>query len=927
MKSTILEEKKTPEIGLPLRVLFLEHSREDVELALHELRQAGFHVLPEIVENREQFLQSISRQTYDAVLSAHHLPDWTGPEAFGALRDSGKDIPFILVSGTLGEEAAVECIKQGISDFVLKGHLSRLGIALQRAIGERTLRDAAAQAQDALAESESRARQQFAELELLYRALPVALVIYDREMRFVRVNEALAKVTGLPVNEHAGKRLREIAPDFAEPVETLLERVFATGEPIVNVELSGAMRLRPEEQRVWLASFYALRSESGEITAVSTVGVDITERKRAAESVRLSEERYRTLVENAPEAIVLLNLDTGHFTDANRNAEQLFGCSREALSRLGPADLSPPLQGDGRSSAEAASEYIRAALHGDTRVFEWTHRNGAGEEIACEIRLVRLPSAAGNLIRASITDIRERKRAEEELRLLEARNRDLVENTVYGICRTTPEGVLLDANPALARMIACAAIEEACGLHLQRDVFRFPEQWLALLASCRERGSVAGAEHEWRRLDGVLITVRLSLRHVRSPGAADVIEVIAEDVTELRTMERQLRQAQKFEAIGQLAGGIAHDFNNVVGAILGWAELGFDEARATPQVAQRFARIREQADRAAALTRELLAFARRQVLQPRPVDLNEVVNGLVSFLDKVIGKDIEIQVNQAAELERVRADPTQIEQVLMNLCLNARDAMPDGGRLLLETEIVELDEGYSRFYSYAVPGRYALLSVSDTGMGMAAETRERIFEPFFTTKELGKGTGLGLATVYGIVKQHGGFIHVYSEPGQGSLFRVYLPLMQGTIPDAERKLLPSAAIPVVGGTETILLAEDHDAIREMARQSLTKLGYRVLCAQNGEEAVSICEKETPALAILDMVMPKLGGAATAAKLIARLPNLSLLFTSGYFTDPSAVSPPGAEVRFLQKPYSPSALGRLVREVLDQSKKPKEQAAP
>ena len=249
-------------------------------------------------------------------------------------------------------------------------------------------------------------------------------------------------------------------------------------------------------------------------------------------------------------------------------------------------------------------------------------------------------------------------------------------------------------------------------------------------------------------------------------------------MTELRALERQLRQSQKFEAIGQLAGGVAHDFTNVVGAILGWAEIGLEHSRDNPDMTERFERIREQADRAAALTRELLAFARRQVLQPRAVDLNSVADGLHNLLDKVIDKNIEVKF-LTTPLDPVKADPTQLEQVLMNLCINARDAMPEGGRLVIETEMVELDEPYCRFYPYVTPGRYAVLSVSDTGSGMDPETRERIFEPFFTTKERGKGTGMGLATVYGIVKQHGGFIHVYTEPSHGSLFRVYVPAMEG----------------------------------------------------------------------------------------------------------------------------------------------------
>ncbi len=383
-------------------------------------------------------------------------------------------------------------------------------------------------------------------------------------------------------------------------------------------------------------------------------------------------------------------------------------------------------------------------------------------------------------------------------------------------------------------------------------------------------------------------------------------------------MERQLRQAQKFEAIGQLAGGVAHDFNNVVGAILGWAELGVEQNRATPHVSERFARIREQAERAAALTRELLAFARRQALQPQAVDINAITSGLVSFLDKVIGRDIELKVITAA-VDAVKADPTQLEQVLMNVCLNARDAMPEGGRLLIETEMVELDDSYCRFYPYVTPGRYAVLSVSDTGMGMDPETRERIFEPFFTTKRSGKGTGMGLATAYGIVRQHGGFIHVYSEPGQGSLFRVYLPAHEGLVAAVSSAGGTAPASVEIGGSETILIAEDHESIREMARQALLNLSYRVLSACDGEEALKLCALETPALAILDVIMPKLGGPAVGSKLISLFPSLPLLFTSGYSQDSDDSSSVMADARFLQKPYSPTTLGRLVREILNEAK--------
>jgi len=266
-------------------------------------------------------------------------------------------------------------------------------------------------------------------------------------------------------------------------------------------------------------------------------------------------------------------------------------------------------------------------------------------------------------------------------------------------------------------------------------------------------------------------------------------------------------------------------------------------------------------------------------------------------------------------LPSVKADPTQIEQVAMNLCLNARDAMPHGGQLTIETELVQLDESYRRFYPYVIPGCYAVLSVSDTGVGMDEETRERVFEPFFTTKERGKGTGMGLATVYGIVKQHGGFIHVYSELGHGSLFRVYLPAMEGAVTEGAWQVGDFPEAMNLRGTETILLAEDHDSIREMARQSLVNFGYRVLAANDGEQAVQLCDDERPSLAILDVVMPHLGGPAAAAQLLARFPDLPILFTSGYSEYPHLAVSHAPAPRYLQKPYSPTSLGKAIREIL------------
>jgi two-component system cell cycle sensor histidine kinase/response regulator CckA len=776
MKARTMEEVHAPPDTKPLRVLIVEHSLYDVELMLAELRQAELRVECTLVQDKNQFHTAIETQSFDAILSGYRLPSWTGLDVLRELRESGKDIPLLLVTGTLGEEAAVECIKQGASEFILKENLARLPGALKRAVQESALRRENALAQAALSKSESR-------LRCIIEAEPQCVKIVDRDGILLEMNPA-------------GLRMVD-----AENLEQVV------GKPVYPL----------------LCSEYR--------------------------------QKFRDLVTH--------------------------------VCQGGSGSLQYEIQG----------------LKGVRRFLE-THSapflDGHGEIVGA----------------LSVTqDITERKRTEEELRLSEARNCDLVENSVYGISRISEDGKFLDANRALLKILGCLSFEDLQIMDLARGIFRFPEQHAELMAHCHQHGQVHGAEAEWRRKDGGIIAARLHVRRLSIPNHPDALEVIVEDVTELRALERQLRQAQKFEAIGQLAGGIAHDFNNVVGAILGWAELGFEQSSGAPQIAERFSRIREQADRAAALTRELLAFARRQVLQPRAVDLNTVASGLVTFLDRVIGKDIELKV-VTASLDPVKADPTQIEQVLMNLCLNARDAMPQGGRLVIETEMVQLDGSYCHFYPYVVPGPYVVLSVSDTGKGMDAETRERIFEPFFTTKELGKGTGMGLATVYGIVKQHGGFVHVYSELEHGSLFRVYLPSMEGAVAEVDSARAPVQSLTELRGTETILIAEDHESIREMSRQTLVGLGYRVLSAGDGEEALRLCERERPALAILDVIMPKLSGLKAAEKLAVRFADLPVLFTSGYSADFNGAPSGAYPARYMQKPYSPTTLGRLVREILD-----------
>jgi len=388
-----------------------------------------------------------------------------------------------------------------------------------------------------------------------------------------------------------------------------------------------------------------------------------------------------------------------------------------------------------------------------------------------------------------------------------------------------------------------------------------------------------------------------------------------EDRRKRELMEAKVQQLQKFEAIGKLAGGIAHDFNNVIGAILAWAEVGCEEAAEGSRLRERFQKIRDQAEWGGRLTSQLLAFSRRQVLQPRKLDLNALVLEGTSLLRLVIGEQIEVRIVSAPNLPVVLADPGQIEQVLMNLCLNARDAMPEGGRLIIETQFVEVGEEYSRLHSYAQPGNYVLLVVSDTGVGMDAATAARVFEPFFTTKEAGKGTGLGLATVYGIVKQHDGFIHLYSEPGKGTTFRVYLPAGSG----AAEPRAPKRDEQIPKGSETILLAEDNEGLREAAIEMLERLGYHVVVATNGREAVHLfkASPEQFDLIVLDIVMPGLSGPSAFSQMLEVRSDLRVVFSSGYTAEVGSLNSllqQGASI--LQKPYSLKSLGQAVRGALD-----------
>jgi PAS domain S-box-containing protein len=518
--------------------------------------------------------------------------------------------------------------------------------------------------------------------------------------------------------------------------------------------------------------------------------------------------------------------------------------------------------------------------------------------------------------------------AQEELRRSEANFRSLVTNAPYGICSCDSTGKILDANPAFLELLGLNNPNEIIGQHIF-NLYADTEQWFALADCLRSAAPFKGLPAEWKRKSGTTV-VRVSGRSVingRKEGV--VFEIFAEDVTERRALEQQLRQSQKMEAVGRLAGGIAHDFNNLLMVISGYSEFLLERLGAEPHLRGPAQEIASASERASSLTRQLLAFSRKQMLAPRIVNLNDIATENLKMLTRMIGEDIDLVLVPSPNLWPVRADAGQIEQVIMNLAVNARDAMPSGGKLTIETANVTLDDDYARLHAPLRPGDYVMVALSDTGGGMDAETQSHIFEPFFTTKGQ-KGTGLGLSTVYGIVKQSGGYIWVYSEVGRGTTFKIYLPRVAQMGEMAAQVAAPIQFQKVEPGTETILLVEDEANLRYLARQYLEKQGYKVIEAADGAVAMQIAVAHEAVIHLLltDVIMPGMNGRELAQRISEIRPNVKVLYMSGYTEN--VIGHNGmldAGVRLLQKPFNLRDLKSKVREVLDATPTPPEVTMP
>ena len=639
-----------------------------------------------------------------------------------------------------------------------------------------------------------------------------------------------------------------------------------------------------------------------------------SERVRAEEARRQSEERFRALIEHGADAVALVAPD-GTMLFASQSIERLVGFSpaelvgRPGFDRVHPDDL---------AAVQATLSEITSLPGAPLAMgLRWRHKDGSWRYIDA-VAVNRLAEAAVGAIVVNFRDQTERRQAETALRESEERYRTLVEGVRDVIFALSPEGTITSLNPAFETITGWRR-EEWVGQPFETLVHAEDLPFALELLGRVVRGDlrpvsqfrVATAKGDYRMGEFSATPQLLEGRLIGILG-------IGRDVTERVQLEQQLRQAQKMEAVGRLAGGIAHDFNNILTAITGYADLLLEDLRPTDSRHQDVAEIRKAADRAAGLTRQLLAFSRQQVLQPSVIDVKVLVGDLEKMLGRLLGEDVKLGTRLAPETGRVKADPGQLEQVLMNLAVNARDAMPHGGKLTLETSNVDLSEGYAADHYPARPGPYVMIAVTDTGTGMSEETQAHMFEPFFTTKEKGKGTGLGLATVYGIIKQSGGFIWVYSELGHGTTFKIYLPRV-GESADLAKGPAPSRTR-AARGSETVLLAEDETPVRAVARQVLERHGYTVLEAPSAEAALDIAARYSGAIHLLltDVIMPGLSGRELATRLAHLRPEARVIFMSGYTDDAvtrHGVLEPG--LAYLQKPFTPDTLGQKVREVLDQ----------
>ena len=744
----------------------------------------------------------------------------------------------------------------------------------------------------------------------IFNTVREAILILDENMRVLSANRSFFTIFKVDAAATIGALLYDLGNGQWDipHLRVLLEDILPKNDTVDDYEIEHTFE--SIGLKTMLLNACKIREKNNDPPIILLAIEDITERKRLEELLKDSELQYRRIFETASDGIVLLEKREGRIIHANPAAGKMLGYSEEEYVGKMLQDIGVPLD---MSDFPAIMQNLKK--NGIINYDDVAVKTKSGSSIDTDIYLVD----RAHLAQCNIRNITERKLANQDLRAaLEKAYGD--ETRLEGIIAAMGEGLSIQ-NTDFIILYQNKVLQDSTGNHIGEYCYTAYEHLDHVCEGCpvamayRDGGIHKAERNVTMGNETAHIEITASpLRDLQGNIVAG-IELIR-DITEQKKLEAQLRHSQKMDAVGNLASGIAHDFNNILNVIMGYGSMVMDTLEADTPSEKHMLEVLIAANRAANLTKRLLAFSRKQVAEVKPVNINELILGLQKMLVRIISENIECNLELADTPLMVLADTGQMEQVLINLAANAKDAMQDGGRLTISTGMEEMDDEYVAVYGYGKPGRYALITVADTGQGMDTETQQKIFEPFFTTKGLGEGTGLGLSISYGIIKQHGGYIKVYSEPGHGASFKIYLPLSEeAAYPDKKR----DAATPLTGGNETVLVAEDDASLRQLTRITLESFGYTVISAEDGEDAITkyMENRERISLVLIDMIMPKKNGNEVREALIKITPGIKMLFSSGYAMDTVMSNDvTEADVDFIRKPFLPKDLLMKVREILD-----------